>query len=476
MFSSIKFKLAILYSLALILTLGIYGIFAYYYTRKNLLDGLDNSLRSEVKWIRDAIEPKVSNFEISIPETGEQNEASVDSTLEDEIWNIIYEHSLLSSKKQFIQIKHENGREIYRSLNLGSLDLPMDSVLAREGEIALTTCKLNLHKIRLAVLKSKYLTIGVAYPLEEINHALSNLFRILILLAPLALLVSIVGGVFLAGRSLKPVDHIVKIANEITAGNLDRRIPEPKSNDEIARLIKTLNNMIERLDKSFKQMKQFSADVSHELKTPLTIIRGEIELAISGKKKSSELKKTLINILDEVVRLSNMVENLLMLFKSDTGQVNLNFKEVNIAELIKDLLEDIDILAEEKGIKVEAERLDEAIVLGDEIRLKQLFLNLIDNAIKYNKSGGRVTISIVRENNFVNVSIADTGIGIPKDEINLIFERFYRVDKTRARDTGGTGLGLSIAKSIAESHNGRIEVESELGKGSKFSVILPVLP
>jgi len=234
--------------------------------------------------------------------------------------------------------------------------------------------------------------------------------------------------------------------------------------------------MIERLDKSFKQMKQFSADVSHELKTPLTIIRGEIELAISGKKKSSELKKTLINILDEVVRLSNMVENLLMLFKSDTGQVNLNFKEVNIAELIKDLLEDIDILAEEKGIKVEAERLDEAIVLGDEIRLKQLFLNLIDNAIKYNKSGGRVTISIVRENNFVNVSIADTGIGIPKDEINLIFERFYRVDKTRTRDTGGTGLGLSIAKSIAESHNGRIEVESELGKGSKFSVILPALP
>jgi len=248
MFSSIKFKLAILYSLALILTLGIYGIFAYYYTRKNLLDGLDNSLRSEVKWIRDAIEPKVSNFEISIPETGEQNETSVDSTLEDEIWNIIYEHSLLSSKKQFIQIKHENGREIYRSLSLGSLDLPIDSVSTVEGEITLTTCKLNLHKIRLAVLKSKYLTIGVAYPLEEINHALSNLFRILILLAPLALLVSIVGGVFLAGRSLKPVDHIVKIANEITAGNLDRRIPEPKSNDEIARLIKTLNNMIERLD------------------------------------------------------------------------------------------------------------------------------------------------------------------------------------------------------------------------------------
>lgn len=475
MFNSIKFKLAILYSLALILTLGIYGIFAYYYTKKNLLDGLDNSLRSEAKWIKDAIEPKISNFESLISEAGEENEASVDSTLEDEIWDIIYEHSLLSSKKQFIQIKDKDGKEIYRSLSLGSLDLPLDSVSAGEGEISLITCKFNFHKIRLAVLKSKYLTIGVAYPLEEVNHALSNLFRILILLAPLALLISIVGGVFLAGRSLNPVDHIVRIANEITVGNLDRRIPEPKSNDEIARLIKTLNNMIERLDKSFKQIKQFSADVSHELKTPLTIIRGEIELAISGKKKSSELRKTLINILDEVVRLSDMVENLLMLFKSDTGQVNLNFKEVNIAKLIKDLLEDVDILAEEKGVKVEAKRLDEAIVLGDEIRLKQLFLNLLDNAIKYNKSGGKVTISVEKENNFVNVSIVDTGIGIPKDEINLIFERFYRVDKARTRDSGGAGLGLSIAKSIVEAHNGRIEVESELGKGSKFSVILPVL-
>lgn len=475
MFSSIKFKLAILYSLALILTLGIYGISTYYYTRKNLLDGLDNSLYSEVKWIRDAIEPKISDLETSIPETDEQNEALADSTLEDEIWNIIYEHSLLSSKKQFIQIKDKDGREIYRSLSLGSFDLPLDSVSSKEGEISLTTCKFNLHKIRLAVLKSEYLDIGVAYPLEEINHALSDLFRILILLTPLALLISIAGGVFLAGRSLKPIDYIVKTANEITAGNLDRRIPEPRSNDEISRLVKTLNDMIERLDKSFKQMKQFSADVSHELKTPLTIIRGEIELAISRKKKSSELKKTLINILDEIVRLSNMVENLLMLFKSDTGQVNFNFKEVNIAKLIKDLLEDVDILAEEKGIKVETKQLDEAIVVGDEIKLKQLFLNLIDNAIKYNKSGGKVIISIVRENNFVNVSIADTGIGIPKDEINLIFERFYRVDKARTRDAGGTGLGLSIAKSIAEAHNGRIEVESELGKGSKFSVILPVL-
>lgn len=473
MFSSIKFKLTLLYSFSLLLTLGIYSTLAYYYMQKNLLDGLDASLRSEVRWIRDAIEPKVSNFESMISEFEEEN---ADSLLEDEIWDIIYEHSLLSSKKQFIQIKDRNGKEIYRSLSLGSLDLPIDSVSVENGKIFMMTVDdFNQHKIRLAVLKSDYLTIGVAYPLDEVNHAMANLVKILIFLIPIPLLISIIGGILLAGKALKPVDDIVKTASEITAGNLNRRIPEPNSNDEIARLIRTLNNMIDRLESSFERMKQFSADISHEFKTPLTIIRGEIELALSKNKRASSLKKTLANILDEVVRLSNMVEDLLTLFKSDIGQVKFNFKEVDIVEIIKDLLEDIDVLAEEKKIKIEVGRLDSAIVLGDEMRLKQLFLNLIDNAIKYNKSGGKVTISVENKGDVVDVSISDTGVGIPEEELDLIFERFYRVDKARSRDSGGVGLGLSIAKWIAESHNGKIEVQSKLGQGSKFSVILPTV-
>jgi len=471
MMSSIKFKLSLLYSFSLLLTLGIYSTLAYYYMHKNLMDSLDSSLRSEAKWIKDAIEPRVSNFEL---ETSEFESESPDSTLEDEIWDIIYEHSLLSSKKQYIQIKDKNGNEIYRSLSLGSLDLPFDSVSAKNGEIVLRTFdKFGGHKIRLAVLKSEYLTIGVAYPLDEVNHAMTNLFRIFVLLIPIPLLISIIGGIFLAGRSLKPVDDIVKTAREITAGSLDRRIPEPRSNDEIARLVRTLNDMIDRLEKSFERMKQFSADISHEFKTPLTIIRGEIELALSKNKGAGSLRKTLADILDEVVRLSNMVDDLLTLFKSDIGQIKFNFKEMRIDELIKDLLEDVDILAEEKGIKIEAGPFDQAVVMGDEMRLKQLFLNLIDNAIKYNKSGGKVTISVENRGDTVEVSISDTGIGIPEDEINLIFERFYRVDKARSRDRGGVGLGLSIARWIAESHNGKIEVESKLGQGSKFSVILP---
>lgn len=476
MFWSIKFKLAILYSIALLLTLAIYNALTYFYLREKLLDGLDNSLRSEVKWIKDAIEPKISNLESSILEIQDEDEvARTDSTLENEIWDIIYEHSLLISKKQFIQIKDKNGKELYSSLNLGSLDLPIDSVSAEEGEITLMTVdKFAFHKIRLAVLKSKHLIIGVAYPLDEVEHAITNLFEIFIFLLPFALIFAILGGTFLAGRSLKPVNDIVKTAEEITAGNLNKRIPEPRSNDEISRLIKTLNNMIDQLEKSFERMKQFSADVSHEFKTPLTIIRGEIELAISKRNKVSELKKTLANILDEVIRLSNMVEDLLTLFKADIKQISFNFKPINIAELLNELLEDVYILAKEKGVKVRTEQFEPAIIMGDEMRLKQLFLNLIDNAIKYNKRGGKVIISAKNKNDSVIVSIVDTGIGIPKDEIELIFERFYRVDKARSRDTGGTGLGLSIAKWIAQLHNGKIEVESEVGKGSRFSVILPI--
>ncbi|CUS99839.1 sensor histidine kinase [Candidatus Chrysopegis kryptomonas] len=469
MLSSIKLKLSILYSLALLFSLAIYGALAYFYMRKNLLDGLDNSLKSEIKWIKDAVEPKISNFEIMANELEEEQVA--DSTLEDEIWDMIYEHSLLSAKKQFIQIRDKNGKEIYRSLSLGQLDLPLDSVKETNQIFLFTVDKFNSHKIRLAVLKSEYLQLGVAYPIDEIDHALANLFRILVLLIPVALLISIVGGIFLAGRSLKPVDDIVKTAREITAGNLSRRIPEPRSNDEIARLIKTLNDMIDRLEKSFERMKQFSADVSHEFKTPLTIIRGEIELALSGNKRANELKKTLVNILDEVVRLSNMVDDLLTLYKSDVGQIKFDFKEIELDVLLKDLLDDVAVLAEGSGVKIKVGKLEKAVVSGDEMRLKQLFLNLIDNAIKYNKIGGEVLISVENKNGFVEVSISDTGIGIPDEEINLIFERFYRVDKARSR--GGVGLGLSIAKWIVESHNGKIEVESKLGQGSKFKVILP---
>ncbi|CUU10414.1 HAMP domain-containing protein [Candidatus Kryptobacter tengchongensis] len=259
MFWSIKFKLAILYSIALLLTLAIYNALTYFYLREKLLDGLDNSLRSEVKWIKDAIEPKISNLESSILEIQDEDEvARTDSTLENEIWDIIYEHSLLISKKQFIQIKDKNGKELYSSLNLGSLDLPIDSVSAQEGEITLMTVdKFAFHKIRLAVLKSKHLIIGVAYPLDEVEHAITNLFEIFIFLLPFALIFAILGGTFLAGRSLKPVNDIVKTAEEITAGNLNKRIPEPRSNDEISRLIKTLNNMIDQLEKSFERMKQF---------------------------------------------------------------------------------------------------------------------------------------------------------------------------------------------------------------------------
>jgi signal transduction histidine kinase len=192
-----------------------------------------------------------------------------------------------------------------------------------------------------------------------------------------------------------------------------------------------------------------------------------------AKKSVSALRKTLADILEEVVRLSNMIEDLLMLYKSETVQIKLDIKKVNIAKLLMELLEDMKILAEKNEVNLKVGRIEEVFVDGDEMKLKQLFLNLVDNAIKYNKKNGVVEINVENQGEFVNISVSDTGIGIPKEELNFIFERFYRVDKARTGASGGAGLGLSIAKWIAQMHNGRIEVESELGQGSKFTVILP---
>jgi heavy metal sensor kinase len=307
-----------------------------------------------------------------------------------------------------------------------------------------------------------------------VRDLLQSLYIIFLILAPIALGVSVFGGLALANKSLAPVKDIATRARRITAENLDQTLPVANPDDEIGRLTLTINEMIRRLHDSFAQVRQFSGDASHELRTPLTIVRGEIELALRSHKSPKEYRRVLESTLEEVLRLTSIIDNLLTLTKADQGLYRAEFSEINLKSLVEELCEDSEVLASRKKIKVALDSGPSITIVGDRLRLRQLFLNLIDNAIKYTPVGGKVTMAVERQNGSAVFRVADTGIGIPAEEIPKIFDRFYRVDKARSREMGGTGLGLSIAKWIAELHRGTISVESELLKGSVFTVRLPV--
>lgn len=317
--------------------------------------------------------------------------------------------------------------------------------------------------------------VYVAYPISEINEVLASLFSLFIYFIPVALIVSVLGGYFLASRSFKPVDEITRIARAITAHNLDRRIQHSGVDDELGRLVATFNEMIIRLQHSFSQIQQFSIDASHELRTPLTIMRGELELALRAKHQTpKEYRQILSSALEETIRMTTIVENLLALTKEDLERSPTDFRDVWLRQIVEELHEDSELLAENKKITVKVGTMDDALIHGDPVRIRQLLLNLIDNAIKYTPEKGTVELSLTRENGNANVRVKDTGIGIPHEEQTKIFDRFYRIDKARSRDMGGSGLGLSISKWIAELHGGSISVESEIKKGSVFTVTLPL--
>ena len=483
---SIRVKLTVWYTLLLLSTMLLFGGTSYYITKRTLSENLDISLRNDVRWIRELIQPKANQVKPSkrsldamlsrkAQRQPKMTPAPEDTTGEeaDEIWNEVFRHTLQSRKKTYIQIADRRGEILHRSYNLG-----MDSLAVRDtiplNQTITTTAWLNGEPIRIAASRDKNFIFCVGYPVAELNDLLESLYVIFLVLLPIALAVSIIGGLALAHKSLKPVDEITRRAHRITAENLDQTLPVRPVNDEISRLSSTFNDMFLRLRDSFAQVRQFSGDASHELRTPLTIMRGEIELALRSTKSPEEYRRVLESSLEEILRMSSIIDNLLMLAKADQGVYQADFSEVDLCTLIEELLEDGEALAERKHIHVTLKKAAPITMVGDRVRLRQLFLNLIDNAIKYTPDGGSVTLSVEQQNGSAVFRVEDTGVGIPKDEQGKIFDRFYRVDKARSREQGGSGLGLSIAQWIAGLHRGTITVESDVNRGSIFTVNLPL--
>jgi len=308
---------------------------------------------------------------------------------------------------------------------------------------------------------------------EDRDAALQRLRYTLLLAVPLTLIFAGGGGVFLARRALKPVEQIAQTAQEIEEHDLSRRI-EVHTRDELGGLAATLNQMIERLERAFKRQRQFTADASHELRTPLAAIQAESTLTLQKEREKGDYKKSLELISQDAAYMSGTIDKLLALARADAGKEQLSFEQIDLSEFLSGLAPDVEILCREKGLQFQLDQMENLIVRGDRVGLRVLFSNLIDNAIRYTTGGGTVAVSLAKEGHLAIVNLRDTGVGIPPEDMPHIFERFYRVDKAHSRSEGGSGLGLAICQHIAEVHGGKIEVESRVGKGSAFSVFLPL--
>ena len=447
--------------------------------------GKREELPAELAFLKDStrtdsvIKPAIKPLEGS-----DNKSAAGTATGVDPAWTAIYEHTLLNSRNFMIQIMDSLGNIIWKSNNLGrdSLSLPSSLLSSAQDSVASITTLPQLlrgrneqQSIRVAIARSISLRIAAAYPIDEVQSVIDDFLRTLMLVVPGVLLISILGGWFLSKASLHPVDEITRSAKEITASNLSRRLPVPKSDDEIRRLSETLNDMISRLESSFGQIRQFTADASHELRTPLTILTGEIELALRSRKKPEEYQDVLSSALQEVLRLSRVVEYLLLLSRADMGQILIDLEKINLTEMLADLADAATVLGAPKNIYITYRHTENLIIEGDQAKVYQIFLNLVDNAVKYTPEGGLISITIHRDGKFAEVRVRDTGIGISAEHQKKIFDRFYRVDRARSRELGGAGLGLSIVQWKVEVHGGDIRVESEPGQGSTFIVRLPLL-
>jgi heavy metal sensor kinase len=331
---------------------------------------------------------------------------------------------------------------------------------------------LRNHVIRISDHESYLLQVGVS--LESKETSLGLLFDILLGLVPFGVLVSSATGWYMSGRVLRPVESLGEVARQIGISNLDKRLPLRGNGDEIDRLATTFNQVFSRLEQAVSQMKEFTSSISHELRTPLTALRGEAEIALSECLSIEGYREVLQSQLEEFDKLAQLINQMLILARAEAGEIAMSRDNVSLSDLTASLVEQMQPVAAWKKIELSIQAEPGIRVVGDSRWLERILLNLLDNAIKFTKEGGIIGVRTLRQGGDAIIEVRDNGIGIPEEALPKLFNRFYRVDSSRSRDVEGSGLGLSLADWIVRQHGGRIEVESQLEKGSLFRVVLPV--
>jgi len=330
-----------------------------------------------------------------------------------------------------------------------------------------------LYSVRLISKGTLFGVIQVGQSLAPLNAGLEEVINELLIIAPFVLILGVIGSYWLAARAFVPIRHLTSIAEDISAGDLHRRVPVPRSRDEVQHLALTFNKMITQLNQSFIQQRRFVADASHELRTPVAAIRSMTDVALAQSSNLEECLSVLSDVNIQAERLGWLIRDLLILARSDEGQVQLDQELVRLDLLVSDVVATLKPLAVERRIMLQVQKLEPVMVRGDASRLIQCVINLLDNALTYTSAGGSVTLMVEVRDRCGCIAIQDTGIGIAPENIPHIFERFYRVDP--ARRAGGNGLGLSIVDWVIRAHEGSIRVESQVGQGSTFTLSLPLV-
>jgi heavy metal sensor kinase len=457
---SIRAKLTLWYFSFAALVLAAFAVAIYLYFSHGILNTIDASLRNHAERLAQAVGHPSANEEASQP-------------------------GVLILAPQFVSVLNRDGKVTDLIPDAEGHEVPViKSALeqaAREWQPQFDEVSLSpTEHVRIITWPARdedgeLFFVVVGQSLRDVQRAQTQMILLLAVANPLALLLASLGGLWLASRALSPVDRLTRAAERIGRGNLSERVEEYRSQDEIGRLATTFNQMIGRLEQAFERERRFTADASHELKTPLAILRGDIEVALRRERAPEEYQRVLRSSLEEIQRLTKLTDDLLTLARSDAGETVLDLERVQLDVLASEACAYIAPLAESAGVALSYDSpVSPVVVDGDQKRLKQLLVNLLDNAIKYTPAGGSARLSLSVKDSSATIEVTDTGRGIPAASLSHIFERFYRQTDPRDSRVTGFGLGLAITKWIVDAHGGTIEAESQEGRGARFTVRLPL--
>ena len=457
---SIGFRLAAWYSFVFACGLAAFSVAAWFAMRASIYHAIDKELQDRVQGVAKFMDRQISS--LSVPEIRDE----------------FREHSVLGPGGDLFQVCDAQGQWLYRSVPLENanvlISLPDLLTSPKFDDMQVEGDRVRFYSERILVTAKPY-TVQVAAPMNEAYEALQRFRLILIFTTPVLLILASAGGYWLSKRALEPVDEISKAAQRISIENLADRLHVPETGDQLQRLSETLNAMFARLESSVMRIKQFTADASHELRAPVSLIRTTAEVAAQRRDRpGSEYLQAIDEILEESERTSQVVDSLMLLARADSGTGAVEFVKTDMCSIVRDAIEQGEKLVRHHGLQFSASLPAGSIeIMADPDALRRALLILIDNAAKYTPAGGTVNVGLETRDFFAIASVSDNGMGIAKGDFEHIFDRFWRADKARSREQGGAGLGLSIAKWIVETHGGSIEADSEPGKGSVFAVRIP---